>query len=59
MGHRAYLDEAKEIDGETAILPGNPVQAEIDKALNDANLVLLMDTPDATRLEPAIFAASA
>jgi hypothetical protein len=45
-GHRAYLDEAQEIDGETAILPGSPVQVEIDQALADANLVLLLDTPD-------------
>jgi TIR domain len=44
-GHRAYLDEAQEIDGETAILPGSDVQLEIDKALADANLVLLLDTP--------------
>ena len=46
-GHRAYLDEAKEIDGETAILPGSGVQAEIDEALKGANLLLLIDTPDA------------
>jgi hypothetical protein len=46
-GHRAYLDEAKEIDDETAILPGSDVQAEIDEALKSANLLLLIDTPDA------------
>lgn len=46
-GHRAYLDEAKEIDDETAILPGSDVQAEIDEALKGANLLLLIDTPDA------------
>lgn len=46
-GHRAYLDEAQEIDGETAILPGTPVQDALDDALNGANLVLLIDTPDA------------
>jgi hypothetical protein len=46
-GHRAYLDEAKEIDGEAAILPGSDVQAEIDEALKSANLLLLIDTPDA------------
>lgn len=46
-GHRAYLDEAKECDGETAILPGRDVQAELDEALKDANLLLLIDTPDA------------
>jgi hypothetical protein len=47
LGYRTYLDEARDIDGETAILPGSPVQVEIDKALADANLVLLLDTPDA------------
>lgn len=46
-GHRAYLDEAKEIDGETAILPGSDVQKQIDEALKGANLLLLIDTPDA------------
>ena len=46
-GHRAYLDQAKEIDDETAILPGSDVQAEIDEALKGANLLLLIDTPDA------------
>jgi hypothetical protein len=46
-GHRAYLDEAKDIDGDTAILPGSDVQKQIDEALKDANLLLLIDTPDA------------
>jgi hypothetical protein len=46
-GHTAYLDEAKDIDGETAILPGSDVQKQIDEALKGANLVLLIDTPDA------------
>jgi hypothetical protein len=46
-GHRAYLDEAKEIDGDTAIRPGSDVQKEIDEALKGANLLLLIDTPDA------------
>ena len=45
VGHRAFLDEAKEFDGETKILPGSPVQSEIDEALEKANLVLLIDTP--------------
>lgn len=45
LGHRPWLDQAKEIDGETKILPGSPVQKEIDEALNNANLVLLIDTP--------------
>lgn len=47
LGHRPWLDEAKEIDGETKILPGSPVQKEIDEALGDANLLLLIDTPSA------------
>ena len=47
LGHSPFLDEAKEIDGETKILPGNPVQKEIDAALENANLVLLIDTPAA------------
>ena len=46
-GHRAYLDEAKEIDGETAILAGSSVQGQIEEALKAANLVLLIDTPEA------------
>jgi hypothetical protein len=47
LGHRPFLDEAKELDGYTTILPGSPVQKQIDGALADANLVLLIDTPDA------------
>lgn len=47
LGHRPFLDEAREIDGETKILPGSPVQDQIDEALNEATLVLLIDTPDA------------
>jgi hypothetical protein len=47
LGHRPFLDEAKEIDGETRILPGTPVQEQIDDALSAANLVLLIDTPAA------------
>src|SRR5258708_40365905 len=46
-GHCPYLDEAKEIDGDTKILPGTPVQQQIDEALSNANLVLLIDTPSA------------
>jgi hypothetical protein len=47
LGHRAFLDEATEYDGETRILPGTPVQKQIDDALSHANLVLLIDTPAA------------
>src|SRR5208282_2451334 len=47
VGHRAFLDEAKGFDGETTILPGSPVQKQIDEALEKANLVLLIDTPSA------------
>jgi TIR domain len=48
LGRRAYLDEAKEFDGEPYILPGSPVQKQIDEALGNANLVLLVDTPKAS-----------
>jgi hypothetical protein len=51
LGHRAYLDEAKEFDGEPNIRPGSPVQSEIDAALDRANLVLLVDTPAAPNSE--------
>lgn len=47
LGHRTFLDQAKEFDGEPTILPGNPVQKEIDTALDTANLILLIDTPRA------------
>jgi len=47
LGHRPWKDEAHELDGDTMILPGEKVQAEIDLALADASLVLLLDTPDA------------
>ena len=47
LGHSPFLDEAREIDGETKIRPGSPVQQEIDEALGGANLVLLIDTPAA------------
>jgi hypothetical protein len=46
-GRRAYLDQAIEFDGEPNILPGSPVQKQIDDALAKANLVLLVDTPKA------------
>ena len=47
LGHRPFLDEAREFDGETRILPGGAVQKQIDDALSNANLVLLIDTPAA------------
>jgi hypothetical protein len=47
IGHRVFLDEAREFDGETNILPGSPVQMQINEALEKANLVLLIDTPSA------------
>lgn len=47
LGQRPFLDEAKEFDGETKILPGTPVQKQIEDALSNANLVLLIDTPAA------------
>jgi hypothetical protein len=47
IGHEAFLDEAKEIDGETRIVPGSRIQNEIDEALEQSNFVLLIDTPSA------------
>ena len=47
LGHNPFLDQAKEIDGQTKILPGSPVQKEINEALDGANWVLLIDTPAA------------
>jgi len=47
LGYRTFLDQAQEFDGEPTILPGSPVQDEIDRALDTANLVLLIDTPKA------------
>ncbi|WP_454774738.1 toll/interleukin-1 receptor domain-containing protein [Janthinobacterium tructae] len=47
LGYIPWLDEAIELDGHTAILPGSPVQAQIDSALETASLVLLLDTPSA------------
>jgi TIR domain len=47
IGYRPYLDQAKDDDGDTRILPGSLVQKEIDEALAAASLLLLIDTPDA------------
>ena len=47
LGLPTFLDQAKEFDGDPTILPGSPVQKEIDDALATANLVLLIDTPKA------------
>ena len=47
LGHKVFLDEAKEIDGDTKILPGSPVQKQIDEVLDKSNLMLLIDTPSA------------
>jgi len=49
LGYRPWRDEAREVDDETKILPGSLVQKEIDAALVDANLMLLVDTPNAPR----------
>jgi hypothetical protein len=51
LGHSPWRDQAVELDGDTKILPGTPVQAQIEKALNDASLVLLIDTPFAPESE--------
>lgn len=47
LGYPVWRDQAQELDGETMILPGSPVQSEIDNALDGASVVLLLDTPDA------------
>ena len=47
LGYPVWRDEAKDIDDETKILPGTPVQNQIDDALANAAIVLLVDTPDA------------
>ncbi|MFO1431005.1 MAG: toll/interleukin-1 receptor domain-containing protein [Candidatus Competibacteraceae bacterium] len=46
-GFQTCLDEARDPDGENKIQAGKSVQAEIEKNLTQANLVLLIDTPDA------------
>lgn len=46
LGHKPWLDEAKDLDGNTKILPGEPVQHEIENALGEASIVLLVDTPE-------------
>ena len=47
LGYPVWRDEAREMDGETTILPGSDVQQEIDKGLERASIVLLLDTPAA------------
>jgi hypothetical protein len=47
LGYPVWRDEARELDGETKILPGGDVQRQIDEALDRASLVLLLDTPAA------------
>jgi len=47
LGHSPFQDEAKELDGDTKILPGEDVQQQINVALANASLVLLLDTPSA------------
>jgi len=47
LAYPVWRDEAKEIDGETKILPGTPVQKQIDDGLARAAIVLLLDTPQA------------
>lgn len=46
LGYNPWLDQASEIDGSTKILPGEAVQQEIENALTEANILLLIDTPD-------------
>ena len=47
LGYPVWRDEAREMDGETKILPGSDVQREIDSGLEGASIVLLVDTPAA------------
>jgi TIR domain len=47
LGYPVWRDEAPELDGDTKILPGTPVQRQIDDGLARANIVLLLDTPQA------------
>lgn len=47
LGYPVWRDEARELDGETKILPGSLVQSEINNALDGASIVLLIDTPEA------------
>jgi hypothetical protein len=47
LGLRCFLDEATELDGYSMILPGSPVQQEIDQRLETASMILLIDTPKA------------
>jgi hypothetical protein len=47
LGYPVWLDEAKELDGDTKILPGTEVQNQIDEALAKSSIVLLLDTPEA------------
>lgn len=44
LGFHVFLDEARELDGDTMILPGSEVQDEIDQGLATANFLLLIDT---------------
>lgn len=46
-GYPVWLDEARELDGETKILPGTEVQNQIDDALAKSSIMLLLDTPGA------------
>ncbi len=47
LGYRPWLDQAVDSDGNTSILPGTAAQRQIEQAISDASLVLLLDTPDA------------
>jgi len=47
LGYPVWRDEARELDGETTILPGSEVQRQIDEGLERASMVLLLDTPAA------------
>jgi TIR domain len=62
LGFNVFLDEARELDGDTMILPGSDVQKEIDNALADANFLLLLDTaaaPESSWIQHEIDTANA
>ncbi|TQO08249.1 UNVERIFIED_ORG: TIR domain-containing protein [Citrobacter freundii] len=46
LGYKPWRDEALELDGDTRILPGDLVQKNIESALTEASLLLLIDTPE-------------
>lgn len=48
-GFKTFLDEAREVDGEGRIQGGEPVQGVIEEHVLRADMVLLIDTPQAPK----------